>query len=57
MPKEEFCVSQTVTKLSSKLKSSFILASEIPHPGDENFSLIPWFDPLFARMGGGGAKL
>ena len=38
-------------------KSSFILASEIPLPWGQNFSLIPWFNPSFARMGGGGAKL
>ena len=38
-------------------KSSFILASEIPLPWGQIFSLIPWFSPSFARMGGGGAKL
>ena len=38
-------------------KSSFILASEIPLPWGQNFSLIPWsVNPSFARMGGGGGN-
>ena len=45
-----------MTKLSSKLKSSFVLASEIPLPLGQNFSIIPWFNPSFSRMGGGGGK-
>ena len=35
----------------AKLKSSFVLASEIPLPWGQNFSIVPWFNPSFSRMG------
>ena len=44
-------------KLSSKLKSSFVLASEIPLPWGQNFSIIPWFNPLFSHMGEVGQNI
>ena len=46
-----------ITKLSSKLKSSFVLASEIALPWGQNFSIIPWFNPSFSRMGEVGQNI
>ena len=47
---------RTIDIVLISYNSNFKLANEIPLPWGRNFSLIPWSGPLFARMGGVGAK-